>query len=126
MTCMKKTLLSTIKINILLSCLLWIISYGLTSCKREKIDVASGTPDCVKDKITQETKDHTCLSNVYEYDYQDKKVYLFMHDCPDAGDILYNSECTIICTIGGISGEIHGPCSDFEQQRLNERSVWER
>ena len=96
----------------------------MSSC--EKIDVAKGTPGCIKRKIREENGQ--CLEKVYGYSYQGEQVYLFVpSNCPDAPYNLYNCQCDLVCSpSGGIAGNGDGKCSDFYQQATNEKLIYSK
>lgn len=98
----------------------------LSSC--EKIDVPKGTPSCIKKQIREaRSNDHSCHDMVYRYDYKGETVYLFTDDgnCADALTLIYDEDCKLICSMGGINGEGNGQCPDFHQQATNKELIWQ-
>ncbi|WP_338870996.1 hypothetical protein WBJ53_24235 [Spirosoma sp. SC4-14] len=106
-----------------------LISLGmslLVGCQTEP--VLSGTPQCIKDWITQ-IKNESVWSppaSIYRYSYQGKTVYYIPQHCCDIPSILMDENCTIICSPdGGIDGGGDGKCADFFAERKNEKLVWQ-
>lgn len=94
------------------------------SCDRQD---AGKLPVCIQTMITEYANRE--LQNpsgkFYEYDYRGKKVYLFVPPCCDQISKLYDSECNLLCSSGGITGRIDSLCQDFYLNRQNEKLIWE-
>ncbi|MBS1658177.1 MAG: hypothetical protein JST18_08790 [Bacteroidetes bacterium] len=84
-------------------------------------------PACIQTMITEYANRE--LQNpsgkFYEYDYQGKKVYLFVPPCCDQISKLYDSNCNLLCQSGGITGRADSVCQDFYATRQNEKLIWE-
>ena len=84
-------------------------------------------PACIQTMITEYANRE--LQNpsgkLYEYDYQGKKVYLFVPPCCDQISKLYDSDCNLLCQSGGITGRADSVCQDFYATRQNEKLIWE-
>jgi hypothetical protein len=85
------------------------------------------TPACISQKI-EEIKSHPKgwgAAKISEYDYKNKKVYLFYMNCCDRFNPLYDSNCNYICSpSGGFSGGGDGLCTDFYSTAELVREVW--
>ena len=64
---------------------------------------------------------------VEEYTYQGKTVYLFTAPCCDQFNVLYDSNCTMMCApSGGFTGRGDGKCPDFDKTAKLIRTVYEQ
>ena len=98
----------------------------LTGCA--KLDIESGTPNCIVKEIKRFNRNIACESaNVKEYSFQSKTVYLFEQGTcgADMSSDVLSSDCQKIGYIGGISGngEVNG--GDFYTATFL-RTVWEK
>lgn len=87
----------------------------------EKINVAQGTPSCIK----QEIKDHASVHAVYRYLWMGEQVYYF-EDNSYPGSFLLNGNCDCMCEGGYISGWQSDPCKSFFDERENELEIWRK
>ena len=63
--------------------------------------------------------------SIWQYEYKDQIVYYVPPQCCDQFSTLYNKNGEIICAPdGGIGGAGDGHCSDFFQERNNEKLIW--
>jgi hypothetical protein len=84
-------------------------------------------PACLKNKI-EEIKAGPVRNppaSVWQYQYQVKTVYFIPQFCCDFPSVLYNSDCSVLCSPdGGLTGNGDGKCSDFFTERKNEVLIW--
>ncbi|MBI4648812.1 MAG: hypothetical protein HY738_20035 [Bacteroidia bacterium] len=65
-------------------------------------------------------------AKVLEYTYNGMTVYYIPPYCCDEMSELFDDKCNLIChPDGGFSGNGDGNCSDFFQNRTDEKLVWE-
>jgi hypothetical protein len=84
-------------------------------------------PACVQQKIEQLKKDpkQNPPAEVNEYDYNDKRVFLFNSPCCDQFNNLYDSDCNLICApTGGYTGKGDQKCPDFADKAKHVKLVW--
>jgi len=63
---------------------------------------------------------------VAEYTYQDQTVYYVPPSCCDVPSTLYDAEGNVLChPDGGFTGAGDGLCTDFFDERADERIVWQ-
>jgi|SRR5690242_9819847 len=87
-----------------------------------------GTPDCLRDKISEIASEDVWNppAKIYSYTYDGRKVYFIPQRCCDIPSVLLDENCNTICAPdGGFSGRGDGQCTDFFDSRKNERLVWE-
>ncbi|MET0394854.1 MAG: hypothetical protein ABW019_17045 [Chitinophagaceae bacterium] len=89
--------------------------------------ISSDTPACIERKIEQikaEPKWNPA-GEVNEYQYDGRRVFLFSANCCDQYHVLYDENCTVVCSpFGGFSGRGDGKCPDFNQKAKHVRLVW--
>ena len=103
-----------------------LVSLLLGGCK--KIDVPAGTPYCIKKKIRKIKREEVRNppAKIWEYKYNGETVYYFPPYCCDIESELYDKKCNSICQPdGGLSGAGDGKCTDFFQNRTDEKLIWE-
>ncbi len=95
----------------------------VTNCSKKNLNA----PSCILAKI-EELKSRQVRNPpaaVIEYEYQGRKVYLIPADCCDQYDLLFDSNCNLICApSGGFTGGGDGNCTDFYTQAILIREVW--
>ena len=88
-----------------------------------------GTPACVQNIIDEGLK-HTPPdgpTQVDEYEYQGKRVFLFTMPCCDQYNSLYDLNCNVICApSGGITGKGDGKCPDFQTNAKHIAVIWKK
>ena len=87
-----------------------------------------GTPDCVRDRISEIAREDVWNppAKIYRYTYNGHKVYFIPQRCCDIPSVLLDENCNSICAPdGGISGRGDGGCADFFDARKDEKLVWE-
>ncbi|HNZ37767.1 MAG TPA: hypothetical protein PLS75_08510 [Candidatus Marinimicrobia bacterium] len=85
-------------------------------------------PDWVENLITkfQNEPVGNPPQSIWQYKYKGQIVYYIPAQCCDQFSTLYNAEGDIICAPdGGFSGRGDGECSDFFQERKNEKLIWQ-
>ena len=84
-------------------------------------------PVCVKEKIEllKSEPPRNPPAYVASYEYRGAIVYYLPPAAGDQMSELYNEKCELICKPdGGITGRGDGKCSDFSDQRANEKILW--
>jgi len=112
---------------ILKTYLLWCSIVIISAAACHKLDVPSGTPSCIKDKINaiKEEERRDPPGSVWRYDYNGETVYFIPSYCCDIPSELYDEKCNFICSPdGGITGAGDGQCTDFFNKRTNEQLIW--
>ncbi len=96
------------------------------SCNKSK--VKKGTPDCVKDKITEFDKSSACNNaKVDQYTFQGNTVYAFEPgSCgADMATEVISSDCKTLGYLGGFSGNTKINGSEFSTAKF-ENTVWKK
>ena len=63
--------------------------------------------------------------SIYQYLYNGEIVYYVPPQCCDQFSTLYDANGKVICAPdGGFTGRGDGKCSDFFQERKNEKLIW--
>ena len=63
--------------------------------------------------------------SIWQYMYKDKIVYYIPPQCCDQFSALYDESGLLICAPdGGFSGTGDGKCTDFFNERINEKLIW--
>jgi hypothetical protein len=94
-----------------------------TQCNKQKSEI----PSCIQQKIDQikAGPKGSDASEINEYIYQSKHVYLFNSACCDQYNPLLDGNCNYICApSGGIAGSGDGKCSDFNTTAKLVRLIW--
>lgn len=85
------------------------------------------TPACILKKIDSLKKEHVWNppAEIYEYEYQGKKVYAISADCCDFFNTVVDANCNYVCApSGGFTGRGDGKCGDFLTVAKQLRLVW--
>ncbi len=109
----------------LLQLLILIILQG-KACHKESKDVV---PAAIENKIAVIKKQPAANnpSAVHQYEYNGKKVYLFMSGCCDQYDSLYDETGNYLCApSGGFAGKGDGQCANFATAAKHLKLVWQR
>ena len=88
---------------------------------------ADQTPSCILTKIDSIKKEPVWNppAEIYEYEYQGKKVYAISSNCCDFFNTVVDSDCNYICApSGGFTGRGDGKCKDFFKEAKQLRLVW--
>jgi hypothetical protein len=111
-------------LNIIIATLILAFSNCQTS------DVEIETPECM-DQLIQEFENDVNFcetgKSVYRYVFQNQFVYVFNPgDCgADMMSNVYDEECNLICSLGGIAGIILCNDENFSQGATDETLIWE-
>jgi hypothetical protein len=98
-----------------------------TNCS--KSEFSDSIPDCIKSSIeANKNKDDWNIKRVDEYQYQGNTVYIFEADqiYPDMQTPVIKSDCTTLCTLGGIAGITMCNGDRFYDKAKLIRSVWQK
>ena len=103
-----------------------LISVSFAACKKQSNSLLFA-PSCILSKIDElkSKPKQNPPAEVYEYNYLNKKAYYFTADCCDQYNILYGSNCNVICAPdGGITGGGDGKCADFNEAKKEGKLIW--
>ncbi len=84
-------------------------------------------PDCIHQKIDSIKKlpVGNPPTEIHEYNYAEKKVYVISARCCDFFTIAVDSNCSYVCApSGGVTGKGDRKCSDFAEKAKLIRLVW--
>src|SRR4051812_36042993 len=84
-----------------------LITLLLASCRKCGLD--NNASDCIKNNIeANKNKTDWNIKKVDEYEYQGQLVYIFEpeENYPDMQTAVIKSDCTVLCTLGGIAGNL--------------------
>ena len=102
------------------------------ACTKHKPDIASNTPQCIKNEI-EENYDNSnwTIGSVEEYRFQLKTVYAFLPDeriIADAATQIRDGDCQLLCEVGGFGGPGINLCNgdNFFQSATLVRVIWEK
>ena len=85
------------------------------------------SPSCIQSKIDQIKKEPKWNppAEVYEYNYNGKKVYYFSSNCCDQYNMVYDEQCNAVCApSGGLTGKGDMKCNDFNEKAEKVKLVW--
>lgn len=99
------------------------IILSISSC--EKNDDEIQYPTCLQSEVERilETTPQSPRATIKLYLYQGNNVYIVNTNFPDDQSNIYNSNCEIICSVGGIDGNQNDTCVNWENAELVE-TVW--
>jgi len=89
--------------------------------------VKDSIPVCVRKMIDAANKETPpdAPEKIDEYVYNGKTVYLFMAQCCDQFNVLYDDSCKMICSpSGGITGRGDRKCEDFSKNAKHIKQIW--
>ena len=92
-----------------------------SSANEEKI------PACILQKIETIKKEPVWNppAEIYEYEYDGKKVYAISSNCCDFFNTVVDSDCNYVCApSGGFTGRGDGKCPQFFKEAKQVRLVW--
>lgn len=104
------------------------LTFLLFGCRQaEEID--SEHEDCMKAKISAfKHSPEACTSgaSIYTYRFQGKIVYVFNPgNCTaDFFSNVYDKNCNLVCSLGGIAGNITCNGKNFADEATDETLVW--
>lgn len=104
--------------------LVLIIPVLLFSCSKDD-EVKQSYPNCLQLEIDRilDSSPQSPRATIELYTYQDENVYVVNTNFPDVQANVYNSQCQLICTIGGIDGNENDTCVDWENAEFIEK-LW--
>jgi hypothetical protein len=105
--------------------ILCVLLLSQSNCRKSG---GGSIPDCIEKKI-QAAKNNTAQilpESIDEYKYNGRHVYLVAGGCCDIPSVLFDSDCNIICSWGGLAGGTTGSCPDFSQTAWHLRTLWKR
>lgn len=86
------------------------IAFYLLSCDSPDMMKTRDCPTCFQTMMTGSNPP----LEIWSYLYNKKIVYLAIANCCDQFDVVYSSNCTVVCSpSGGFSGQGDGKCPDF-------------
>jgi hypothetical protein len=89
--------------------------------------VDPSTPACISRKIDSIRQQPVWNppAEIYEYEYQGRKVYAISSNCCDFFNTVVDAECKYVCApSGGFTGRGDGKCADFSKVAKQIRLVW--
>lgn len=103
--------------------LILVLLAAVHSCKKgDSVDM----PACMAERIA-EFDNTIALDSVVKYRFHNKDVYLFDHSqCCDIGAPIYDSECNVICTMGGFIGNTDCEGENFASNAVPISTVWRK
>jgi hypothetical protein len=112
--------------------LIAILGIILSNCKSNDNDInctpsPTSIPACIQAKIDsiKNVPVWNPPASVYSYVYKNQTVYSFSADCCDQYNVVYDTNCKVICSpSGGITGSGDGRCPDFQKIATNETLIW--
>jgi hypothetical protein len=102
------------------------LSLTLMNCKHAT--PVDENPDWIKGLITKYQNEPVGNppQSIWQYDYKGQTVYYVPAQCCDQFSTLLDTNGKVICAPdGGIGGGGDGHCSDFFQERKNEKLIWQ-
>jgi hypothetical protein len=87
-----------------------------------------GSPKWVQNLVATYQRDSVGNppQSIWQYEYNGQTVYYVPPQCCDQFSTLYAASGEVICAPdGGFTGHGDGKCSDFFQERKNEKLIWE-
>ncbi len=93
----------------------------------EDVDAEHG--DCIKARISafkHSTEACTDGASIYSYQFQGGRVYVFNPgNCvADFFSDVYDEDCNLVCSLGGIAGNIMCNEENFSDKATDETLVW--
>jgi len=103
---------------------LFLVLLDAKSCEQKN---DQQIPSCIQQMITDYKNRATKgpSAKFYEYDYRGIKVFLMEPPCCDQISKLYDDQCNLLCSSGGIAGKVDSVCRDFYLNRKNEKLIWQ-
>lgn len=100
----------------------------MSACSPGDHNSIEGIPACIQDKIEAlkiEEKRNPAAS-VTQYFFNGELVFYIPPAAGDRMGELYNGDCQLIChPDGGITGQGDGKCTDFFDERKEEKLIWQ-
>ncbi len=110
------------------SLLLLLLVSGCGNGKKSQSGNNDGIPACVQKMISENSGSNPpSATQIDEYSYNGKRVFLVTAPCCDRYNILYDENCTTICApSGGLAGKGDGKCADFSAMAKFVKLVWKK
>lgn len=111
-------------------CSTFLMAFQLSfvGCRTHRTNISSTYPACVDaliEKLKSEERTYPPAA-VYQYTYNNQRVYFVPAPCCDFFSILYDDSCRVIAhPDGGITGRGDGRATDFFESRTAEVKIWE-
>ena len=104
--------------------LVLIIPFLLLSCSKDD-EIKQGYPNCIQLEIDRilDSSPQSPRATIELYTYQNENVYVVNRNFPDDQSNVYNSQCQLICTIGGIDGNENDTCVDWKKAKFI-KTLW--
>ena len=93
----------------------------------KKCGKEAGTPTCIQSKIDSIKKapKGNPPTEITQYQYNNKTVYLISSPCCDQYNIVYDAQCNYVCApTGGFSGRGDLKCTDFDSTAKFIKLIW--
>lgn len=100
------------------------LTIAAEKCKKEQEEKV---PACIQQKIDEIRKQPKWnpSAQVYEYNYNGKRVFYFSGNCCDQFNQVFDENCNYICApSGGITGKGDRKCDDFNSTAKKVRLIW--
>ena len=109
--------------------LIYLLLFMFNSCQKTDVP-AYENPDCMNKKIIEYKHSKVpCETgkSIYRYTFQGKYVFVFNPgDCgADMMSEVFDEECTLICGLGGIAGNLTCNGENFWDGATDETLIWE-
>ena len=86
------------------------------SCESE----APVVPDCIDELSTELSSEFCDGADLNTFDFNGRLVYCFFYGaCEDAKAVIYEEDCTELCTLYGLSGNTECDGLDWESNATN-------
>jgi hypothetical protein len=93
-----------------------------------QLHASGGNPKWLQNLIATYEKDSVGNppQSIWQYEYHGQTVYYVPPQCCDQFSTLFDAGGETLCAPdGGITGRGDGKCSDFFQERKNQKLIWE-
>ena len=100
------------------------------SCHKESDELPPReVPPCIQNFIEHNGRVDSGerLLAIYRYKYQKHYVYFGYSDCCDMYNLLFDSDCHVLCAPnGGFSGAGDGKCPNFFKEATEKTELWHK
>ncbi len=101
----------------------WMIGFMLLSCDQTDMNTKEALPTCLQSIMIGSN----APLEIWGYRYNDQIVYLTKPDCCDMYELVYTTDCTVLCAPGGgFSGKGDEKCPDFYDNAKNGTLIWKK
>ncbi len=106
-----------------------LIAFTISYFGCQKDDLQVDVPGCIQQKIEEfDESSISCDSGatVYRYQFQGQLVFVFNPgNCiADGTSGVYDEECNLICSLGGLIGNIMCNGENFDENSTDETLIW--